>query len=141
MRLVRSASQTRLVRANGQDHTTARSSAVSGTVANRVSWAGSTDSNLAPDVDGTAQLRRARTGRAKAAARPRAAHEWVSAHPEVFVSHRGKWVAVGPRGILGIADDFDDAKADADAQGVSAPLIFKVPHARRGYRVVSNKLR
>lgn len=74
------------------------------------------------------------------ARKPKSAHQWVVANPRVVARFHGKWIAVTADGIQASADDFDEVFDLAEAGGIRAPLVFKVPKRQGGPRAVSARL-
>jgi hypothetical protein len=71
-------------------------------------------------------------------AAPRTANEWVRLHQDKLQPYRGKWLAVGPTGIVGHSDDFSAVFTQAHKRGVSDPLVFKIP-LHHASKIVSAK--
>ena len=68
---------------------------------------------------------------------PSTADEWVGRNLKKVQRFAGRWVAVTEHGIVANSLDFDDLYSKAKAQGVTNPLVFKVPAATRHPKVVS----
>ena len=70
---------------------------------------------------------------------PSTANEWVERNMRRVQNQAGKWVAVTHRGIIATSTDFDDVFRKAESQGVSNPLVFKVPVPSARRRVISSR--
>jgi hypothetical protein len=58
-----------------------------------------------------------------------AALAWYRAHPKLLDQHRGKWVAIGPKGMLAHNNDVKKVLAQSKKRGFPHPLLYKVPPA------------
>lgn len=69
---------------------------------------------------------------------PPAAWVWLNAHRDELDVHVGKWLAIGPDGVAGIAGPgaLPEATAQARAAGVIEPLVYFVqdPEVRKSLR-------
>ena len=60
--------------------------------------------------------------------------EWLSQHPEEVAKHSGEWIAV-KKGIVASGKILKEVVTSVDAQGISAPLILRVPESDIEYFV------
>ena len=56
-----------------------------------------------------------------------AALTWQRAHPEAADEFPGQWVAIGPKGILAHGEELKVVRANAQKQGWTQPLLWKIP--------------
>ena len=68
----------------------------------------------------------------------RKTHLWITDNFDKINRYAGKWIAIGPEGILATSEDFDTVFEEAERKGETNPVVFKVPSGTRR-KVVSGK--
>jgi hypothetical protein len=53
--------------------------------------------------------------------------EWLSAHAPELVNHAGKWIVLEGDSIVASDPDYQVARGQAVARGITRPLIFFIP--------------
>ena len=58
-----------------------------------------------------------------------AAQAWLKANEKSLSRYPGKWIGIGPDGLVAVADSLADARARAEQQGVGREelLVFRLP--------------
>lgn len=52
---------------------------------------------------------------------------WPDTVADELRGHLGRWVAIDDERIVAVADTLDEVHAQSEAQGVTEPLVFRVP--------------
>jgi hypothetical protein len=53
--------------------------------------------------------------------------EWLSAHAGELVKHAGEWIVLEGDGIIASDPEYQTARDQAVARGITRPLIFFIP--------------
>ena len=72
--------------------------------------------------------------------KPTTPSEWLRRNAGKINRYAGQWVAITKSGIVASSSDFDQVFQQAKERGAPNPLVFKVPKATRGLKIVSNRI-